>query len=439
MERRYFHARTVGRPQNVLQQIIAIVVSSGVASQIPLVKLERKARGEFYVFLGVDSEESDRIPGELGQTFRHVGIRFEEDHALQPDQIASMVQRQDIEIHGFNSLEYRRQAYADPGDPFEQSDSWQAQEALPEVCARFEQLLHWLSARGGGTWDAFNQAVDTLGVSDDRQGVRSALRRLSLLGHIDLSDDGSRWSVSPAALVRFPDDPGGGFLAGQRTGPLLRNVGELWSLNETRQIHYPGPPRIDFDSGVPQGADAVAILGVSDAGATSTQLADLLPNLNEWKDSLQSLSNLSTGAYDIEKWYGGDFQTCDAVYDRGGIYHGESGMYRLSRNGTRSGRSLTMFFDQPAQRWLRGDWYGLRFLALETEHAGVEAFHDSTAGELLIPASQRWPLLYERALTLASGLLPGRAANPDWLSYSRIPLNLARTLCIKLNVTLREE
>ncbi len=439
MERRYFYARTVGRPQDILQRIIAIVVNSNTASQIPLVKLERKAQGEFYVFLGVDSDESSRIPGGLGQTFRQVGIHFEEGYALQPAQITSMVQRQNIKIHGFNSLQYRRQTYEDPGDPFDQSDIWQPQEASPKVCARFEHLLHWLSARGEGTWDALKQAGETLGVFNDRQGARSALRRLSLLGHIDLSDDGSRWSISPASLVRFPDGPESGFLAGQRTGPLLRNVGELWPVNETRQTLYPGPPRIDLESVTPQGAEDVATLGVSDAGATSTRLTHLLPDLDEWKDSLQPVLNLSTGGYDIEKWHGGDFQTCDTVYDRDGVYYGEPGMYRLSLNGNRSGRSLTLFFDKQAQRWLRGDWYGLRFLALEARGNGVEAVHDSSAGELLIPASQRWPLLYERALTLASGLLPGRATNSDWLSYPRIPLDLARTLCGKLNVTLLEE
>ncbi len=44
MERIYFHARTVGRPHDVLKRIIAIVMNSDMASQIPLVKLERRAK-----------------------------------------------------------------------------------------------------------------------------------------------------------------------------------------------------------------------------------------------------------------------------------------------------------------------------------------------------------------------------------------------------------
>ena len=439
MERRYFYARTVGRPQDILQRIIVIVVNANMASQIPLVKLERKAQGEFYIFLGVDSDESSPIPGGLGQTFRQIGIRFEEGYSLQPNQITSMVQRQNIEIHGFNSLQYRPWAYDDPGDPFEQSDGWQPQKPSSETCARFERMLHWLSARGEGTWEAFKQAGEILDVSDDRLEARSALRRLSLLGHIDLSGNGSRWSISPGAFVRFPDDPSSGFLVGQRTETLLRKVGELWPLNRVLQTYYSGPLRIDLDSAVPQDADCVATLGIVDAGTTSTLLGRLLPDLNGWKDSLQPVSNLNTGAYLIERWQRGDFQTCGTLYDRAGVYYGESGMYRLHRDGDRSGCTMTLFFDEPAQRWLRGDWYGLRFLALEAGQNGVDAAHDSDAGELLVPASQRWPLLYERALTLASGMLPGRAANPDWLSYPHVPLDLARTLCRKLNVNLVEK
>ena len=435
MERKYFYARTVGTPEAALQKITTAVVDATLASQIPLVKLERGARGEFCVFLGVDSDESTGIPGGLGKILQARGIKFEEDSPLRPDEIKSMVQRQDIEIHNFNALQYQQMEYEDPGDPFDQSDAWQPQEASPESCALVERLLHWLSVRGEGTWEGFNQACNVLKVAEDRQEARSALRRLSLLGHLELSDDGSRWSASPAVLVRFPENADGGFLAGRRTGSFLRRVREFWQINETPQSYYSGPPRLDLNSGV---AENTAALEITDAGATSTRLTALLPDLNEWKDSLQSLDNLRVTSYGIERWQSGRFQPCDNVYARDGVHYGEPGMYRISLEGDRTDRTMTLFFDEPAQRWIRGDWYGLRFLSLEAGQTCIEAVHDSGDGELLIPASQRWPLLYERALTLASGMLPGRAANPDWLSYPRIPLNLAKVLCRKLNVNLME-
>ena len=439
MERTYFYARAVGNPHFVLQDIVTAVENAGLAAQIPLVKIERKARREFYIFLGVDDEDNLRIPGGLGQTLKLNGIWFDEDHPLKPADIKSMVQRQNIEIHGFKVLQYRRRIYEDPGDPFEQSDVWQPQEASPESCARFERLLHWLSACGEGTWETFRQTCNVLKVANDGQKARSALRRLSLLGHVDTSEDGKRWSVSPAGLVRFPDDPDSGFLSGQRTTPLLHSMNESWTLTETLQPYYPGPPRVVLDWSVPECVDGDTALGVADAGKTSTRLANLLPDLNGWKGSLQTMSNLNTASYHIERWEAGSFQPCDTVYDRDGIYFGETGMYRLSREADPSGRTMTLFFDEPGQRWLRGDWYGLRFLSLDADEGSVEAVHDSDVGELLIPATQRWPLLYEKVLTLASGLLPGRATNPDWMSYPRISLKLARTMCGKLNVNLQEE
>ena len=69
MERKYFHARAVGSPEAVLQKITTSVREAGLASEIPLVKLERRARGEFYVFLGVESE------APIGYTWRFGQIR----------------------------------------------------------------------------------------------------------------------------------------------------------------------------------------------------------------------------------------------------------------------------------------------------------------------------------------------------------------------------
>lgn len=345
-----------------------------------------------------------------------------------------------VDIHSFNSLKYRMWTNDEPGDPFEQSDDWRPVEALSEQCERFERMLHWLSSLGEGTWEAFNRAGLALGMFNNTQGARSAFRRFMLLAHIDVSSDGLRWSVSPRALVRFPDDPSNGFLVGSRTDTILQTIDNLRPLNKVLQSHYAGPLRLDLDLDVHQKNDEIAALGIVDAEITSLRLANLLPSLDESKNTLQPVSNLNTNSYVIEKWQTSQFEKCDTVYDRNGVYYGESGMYRLYRDGDRPGRTLTLFFDGPTQRWLRGDWYGLRFLALEAVgDRSMKAVYNPGAGKLYVPVSQRWPLLYERALTLASGLLPGCADNLKWLSYPRIPFNLAQTLCKKLNVVLTEK
>ena len=439
MERRYFFARTVGRPQDVLQRITRAVVNADVADKIPLVKIERKARGEFYVFLAVDSEGPGRIPEGMGRTFRSIGLRFEEGYALQPSEIASMVQRQDIEIHGFDALRYRPAASSGGRDVFEEPDHRQRRERLSDASPIYERMLHWMSACGEGTWSAFKKAGEVMGLSEHAKDARSAIRQLSLLGHVDLSEDGTRWSISPSSLVRFPDDSSRGFLAGQRTAALVRRIGDVWPLSHVAQAYCRGPGRIEVDTGFVRQTDDVPTTGVVDAGVTSSRLADLLPDLKGWKDSLRQIHNFNTGAYILEKWDDDGFHECETIYDRDGVYYGASGMYRVHRDGDRSGRYVTLYFDESAQRWVRGDWYGLRFLARAGESGGVEAVYNSSNGELLVPESQRWPLVYERALTLASGLLPSHARDSAWLRYSRLTVALVRKLCKKMDVALREE
>ena len=435
MERKYFHARTVGSPEAVLQKITTSVNQAGLASEIPLVKLERRARGEFYVFLGVDSDEPYGIPGGLGKSLQNLGLWFDETWPLRPEEIKAMVQRQDIQIHGFSFLRYRQNEYADPGDPFDQPDIRTPQSGSPESCILMERFLHWLSAHGSGTWEGFRQACEVLQIALESHDIRSLLRRFVLLGHLDLSNDGSRWSAAEPVLVRFPENPEGAFLSGRRTVPFLQKMNQMCPLTETQQSQFDGPPRLDLALDARVGT---ANLGIVDAGITSNRLASLLPSLDEWKDSLQSLDDLAIASYQVERWQAAGFEPCETLYDRDGIYYGESGMYRIRREGDATKRTLTLFFDEFAQRWLRGDWYGLRFLSLVVSGSGAVAFYESVAKKLLVPGSQRWPLLYERALTMASGLLPERASNPDWLSYSNVSLDIARVLCTKLKVNLQE-
>ena len=324
----------------------------------------------------------------------------------------------------------------DPGDPFERpSDAWRPPpSASPEAGVAYERLLYWVSARGEGTWAQFRDAAQILGAADDRRMARSAMRRLILLGCVDQSDDGARWSASPAALVQFSAGAGGGFIAGRRTPKFLSELKRRGALSESPQDYYAGPPRIEM-SGVAER------MGIADAGIASERLADVLPGVDEWKDGLKAVDGVVPASYDVvERWEGGEFRRCDTLSLRDGRYRGESGMYRFSRSSDPSGRVWVAFFDEPSQRFLRGDWYGLRFLSLAASGIGLDAVRYSDESEaLLIPESQRWPLIYERALTLASGLLPSRAENPNWLSYPLVPLSLAETLCGKLNVNLSEE
>lgn len=327
-------------------------------------------------------------------------------------------------------------------DPFDRdSDVWRPPPtSSPEANAAHERLLYWISARGEGTWAQFRDAARTLGVTkgaqgEDRRMARAAMRRLILLGHVDQSDDGLRWSASPAAFVRLADDPDTVYLAGRRVPSSLSG----FAARKTEQIHDAGPPRLDTDADILENADIMDALGITDAGIASQRLADALPDVNVWKDTLKTVG-IITASFDIvERWEDGEFRPCDTLYARDGGHIGESGMYRFGRSNDPSGWTQTAFFDEPSQRFLSGDWYGLRFLAIQAGGNAPQAIYDAESGALLIPESQRWPLLYERALTLASGLLPDRADDAAALRYPNLPRDVAETLCGKLNVNMSEK
>ena len=445
MERRYLGMPYRGDPNALLDRIVAGVRNSGLYATVPLVKFEKNPKRQFYVFLAVDAADGADIPAEVYSLLQGVGLPCHQFPPFRPEEIKSMTQN-GVDLHSFIQIPRLPLPEDDPGDPLDHSDApWPPDEERPELSSQFERLLYWASALGGGTFPAFIQACQTLQVVGSPADARSVFRRLRLLGHIESSADGQRWSAAPAAFVRFPGRPDSGFLAGQRTPALLPRLGDDWIAAGTTQPGHQGPPRLELTAGrwpeYPGGPDEAA---VADAGIAATRLAELLPDLAGWQASLDIMPKLPLASFEMERWQEGGFQPCEPVYEREGRYYGASGMYRLSRQdrGRSNPYTLTLFFDEPGQRWLRGDWYGLRFLAAAAALDGApqpltEVVHLSGDAALLLPAAQRWPLLYERALTLASGLLPGPAPNRQWLQYPGIPLELAQTLCRKLGVPLR--
>ena len=302
---------------------------------------------------------------------------------------------------------------------------------------RYNRLLNWLSANAEGTWQTFARVCDTLQLADNIKGTRSIFRRLILLGHIESSSDGQKWSICPATLVQCAAGPEVCFLVGQQTPNLIEQLSAHWEIENTPQTSYQGPSRIKVQSNLSTNF-LVDELQVESVGVASVQLARLLPDLEGWKTILTAIDRINTTHYNIEIWDGSRFSPCDTFYERNGQYFGESGMYRLRRGTDANTYQIVLYFDQPNQRWLRGDWYGLRFLTYDSIGRDFEVAYDSGTNDLLIPLDERWPLLYERALVLASGSLPGRPENPRWLKYSGVSSELVQLLTEKLTASIRE-
>jgi hypothetical protein len=95
--------------------------------------------------------------------------------------------------------------------------------------------------------------------------------------------------------------------------------------------------------------------------------------------------------------------------------------------------------DKANNFWFQGDWYGLRFLALQYSGQKLMAKYDRDTHNLYIPWSQRWSEIYERALVLSSGCLPSEVKTNLFgrtLQYQNLQAEVAELLASKLNINL---
>lgn len=440
IERRYVGVQTAGRTAQVLDRIRHVVRSSDQTHAIPLIKIEKKPRGQFYVFLAIEGVESNQLPDSIANVLRTAGLTGKQFWPLTLAEIKYMVSTAEVETHGFSALSYKSLWDRDVGDPYDLSDetAFETETQDPHLEKKHNQLLYWLSATAEGTWEAFVRTCMTLGLASDSKQARRILRRLMLLSHIECSKDGSEWTISPTALVLCPAKSGVGFLCGQRTPKLIKILEGSWTLTECPQPDFQGPSQIEL-TGEPVTQEVLEMpsaIVVHVAGTASSRLAELLPDLEGWKDTLTSIDMLNTTNCSVERWEGRQYVTCPDFYQRGDDYFGASGLYRLTREA--NAYRMVLYFDSSRQKWLKGDWYGLRFLVYKDAGQDCEAVYRVRTSELMIPADERWPMLYERALVLATGQLPSPADNKSWLRYEGVSSEMAQTLTSKLNVSLKE-
>ena len=437
--RRYIpvHTRRYS-PAYIFDRISQAIQAENLTRAIPAVKFEKGAKGEFYYFFALEGQQLDFL--DVVQTiFAQWGVPGTIiRELLEPEAIKSMASGE-LETHSLNAIPYTSLWSDDAGDPFDLSEtSFKEEESVYNSLAeRYDQLLYWLSTNAEGTWRTFAKVCSILQLAGDVKDARSIFRRLILLGYIESSDNGQKWSICPTALVKCVADPGVCFLTGQQTPKLIEYLKEHWEVETLPQSSYQAPSCVKVHGVFP---DNISFNGlhIEYTGVVSIRLAQLLPDLEEWKDLLPVIDRLSTTSYNIEIWNGRQFIQCDKFYERHGKYFGESGMYCLRKKEENNPYRIVLYFDQPNQRWLRGDWYGLRFLAYDSAGRGFEARYNSSANEILIPVEEHWPLLYERALVLASGLLPVRDKNFRWLKYTNISNELIQLLAEKLNITITE-
>ena len=332
MERRYVAVRTVGNPMQIFERVRRVVQDMGVTRTVPAVKFERRARREFYVFLAVDGDRVTYLPDDVITVLDRAGLAGQHFWPLESAEIGRMTGGNELETHSFNALPYTSSWPSESGDPFDLSDvSFNTENTDDTLLGEnFDQLVYWLSANAEGTWQTFARVCSILQLVDDVKAARLIFRRLKLLGYIESSEDGRRWSICPTTLVQCAADQDLYILTGQQTPMLIEQLMEHYAVELLPQPNYQGPSCVRVNGIF---TDDVALNGfnIVHAGTVSVQLAQLLPGLEGWKDILSAINKLSTTTYNIEIWNGRRYIQCDNFSERDGEYCGDSGLYRLTK------------------------------------------------------------------------------------------------------------
>jgi hypothetical protein len=437
-----------GSPQILVEQIANQVQLHNLSQVIPLLRIEKDvgARKQFYFFLAIESTQPDEIPTEVSESHllklnyfkKPVKNPINFKTSLNYEEIKSMVGIAH-DVHNYtHNIPYQPKPVSDD-NPFDFTASLitsqpYLQDDGKDFSHQYERLLYWLSALGAGSWESFKKTCQSLELAEPRR----ILRRLKLLGHLESSADGSKWSISPIALVKVssPSEFQEFVLCGQRSLKLVQKLEQLTTVTSINQRD--APPCIHLQlahsKNVSYLIEQITEFSLIDAGESSSQLANILQNIDTWQQNLRNLQGIVPSSYEWKYFDGNDFVDC--------ISPKETGMYQLSPREINNSFTRTLFYDQPNDKWLQGDWYGLRFLALyHNQDISCIVHYNKTTESLEIPLDQRWPEIYERALVLASGLLPTyqRTEQGLWLVYKRISPKLATQLTDKLGIRLHND
>jgi hypothetical protein len=448
MERLYVGLRVLGQRDRVRTEIVRAIQTLRVGLRIPVLKLERpkSRRGgarEFYVFLGTDEDQGADLRSVAEEVFRHARLTGQPLWGIREQELrSSFVGEVDVTVVG-GLRDIYEPRWRQVGDSSDLGESLPVSGNLQGESLAFDRLLAWMSARGEGPWPTFIQAAQAIGLGDFYP--RHLRRCLSLLGHLDQATEAGQWRVVSPTLIPSVSDPDCWFLCGRRTQRWLERLGRLVNVRVIPQNE--APSRVEV-RGIDAGAGALPVEGGTvhiDAGAR--HLAELLPaNLTEYKARLTEVPRVIPAFLRFEYWDGRTFaEPPERVYEEdAGVYHGRPGTYRVTRLQDEDGPGLILFLEKSGRhRWLQGDWYGLRFLALchDIAERGERpiARWESAGGQLAVPVEHRWPALYERVLVLATGALPERSADGQWLIYRGIPSDLRDLLVSKLGIDMVPE
>jgi hypothetical protein len=412
------------RTSELRERINKIIRQHSLNKYITDIKIEQGAQKNYYFFLEIESEKWGEIPNDIvnSQILNHLIFKKKFNDIFSYEKIQNMIEK---------DYKYRLPYSPDPrifyDDPFDLSNQ-NINISSGGDTKTYQNLLYWLSSVGAGNWESFKKTCQILELNEPKQ----ILRRLKILGHLEIYDHGKKWSINPTTLVEIDENKY--IICGQQNLNLLLLLKRLKSSNKIKNFEIIKQPHDNAYPYVGIELDDLKILikSIQDDlkikihyGNFSNRIAEFLPTIEEWKSNLENLKVIVTSKYKWKKFQDDIF--VDSLSPQ------ETGMYQMIN---KLGYPQTVFYYSSTDCFYQGDWYGLRFLSLYYAREKCLANYYVKTSCLAIPKQQRWPEIYERALILASGKLPTH--QNSLLFYKNIKPHLAKQLADKLEINLEE-
>lgn len=320
---------------------------------------------------------------------------------------------------------------------------------VEEEPVSLDNLLFWLSAKGGGSWSQFRAAVEELHVQretnelDDQdpdgdrlvssdsdlpvyQEVRFALQRL---GHVEFraGETAHDWRVVPPAVAFLPGTSACGLLCGARSSALLEHLQQALDIEMLVSQAEGMPQRILLRSSSRDTITARArSLGFHVQEAAPIALLSAVPEVRD--DAIMNRALMP----DTPGWSVHSFSTSRLQWTS------------VSQDVAKKARTGLFRFVLKHQRFYYLKWRGHSYkvpvqigkYAIMGRRHGLLAY-EAARSAFSVPMICRPPLLIERALVLCSGYLPKFQASSGRLEYGDVPHDVAELAAQILHQEIR--
>jgi hypothetical protein len=323
------------------------------------------------------------------------------------------------------------QVYGGPDPTFDATD-----DVLFEVDDEnaYELLLRWASEVGAGSWSAFRNAHDWLfnaGRAEAEQvKATTTIHALSMLGHVEIDWENSRWAAAPAAITILPTAGAHAVLAGSRTRRMAQRfiataMADDSDLFADEHLQDWGPNAIFVAAGSDEDVEALGRqLGIHYEVCVSDRLAALLPDLGSYLQL--GISTPGAKGYGVERFHAEFmlFRNCESDE--------QPGFYRYDVPG------------RPEMRFVAddGNYYRVdRALGVYSElrrlgKMVMQYEPDSVNGTLFVPFRAQLPALHARAAVLCCGLMPLLVRGTWMWAFRNVPRQTAERIAASLSQTI---